>query len=328
MLTVDDDRLQKLLGRQAGVVARRQVLAAGGQDHDIARLVRRREWASLHEGVYVTHTGPPTWDQRAWAAVLVHWPAALDGSSAARAHGLAAGAEGDAIEVVVDHRRRIVDPPGVRTRRTRHFETSTLTNLSPPRLRVEHTALLLAARAVDEDGAVAALADACQRRRTTAARLLTALADHPRLPRRALIATVLDDVATGAYSALEHRYLRDVERAHSLPVGERQRVAKAGGRTWHRDVEYVGLDTIVELDGRLGHDGTDDRWADLDRDLAASASGRTTIRLGWGQVLAPCRVAAAVAAVLTASGWTDTPRACGPECPVNEDRGGPQADAA
>jgi hypothetical protein len=35
-------------------------------------------------GVYVNHTGDPTWLQRAWAGVLYYWPAALAGASAMR----------------------------------------------------------------------------------------------------------------------------------------------------------------------------------------------------------------------------------------------------
>jgi len=47
-----------------------QALAAGLVDHDLQRLVRRRDLTRLLRGVYVDHTGEPTWQQRAWAAVL------------------------------------------------------------------------------------------------------------------------------------------------------------------------------------------------------------------------------------------------------------------
>jgi hypothetical protein len=128
---------------------------------------------------------------------------------------------------------------------------------------------------------------------------------------------VLADVATGAYSALERRYLRDVERPHGLPTGHRQRRVSTGRAVAYRDVEYVGLDTVVELDGRLGHEAATDRWADLDRDLDAAVDRRLTVRFGWRQVLQPCRVAAAVATLLRARGWAGDPIPCGPTCPVN-----------
>ncbi|WP_227465474.1 hypothetical protein [Nocardioides dongkuii] len=316
---MDGDEVARLLADQEQVVSRRQVVAAGGGDGDIERLLRRREWARVHEGVYVAHTGPRTWPQRAWAAVLVHAPAALSGPSALRAWGLTApGTEAAPIDVVVAHHRRVHDPPGVRTSRSSAFEAHTLLHLGPPRVRVEHAVLTTAAQAGREDAAVAVLADACQQRLTTPARLAGILAELVRLPRRRLLAEVLDDVAGGAYSALERRYLRDVERPHGLPTGHRQRRDGLGARPTYRDVEYVGLATVVELDGRLGHDRIRDRWHDLERDLASAASGSVTLRAGWAQVLQPCRLAATVGAVLRSRGWSGTPTACGPGCPVRK----------
>jgi hypothetical protein len=103
------DEIAALLELQDGVISRRQALAAGLQPHAIARLLRRREWAQVHPGVYVDHTGPLSWRQRAWAAVLACLPAALDGQSSLRAH------EGpgrrrrddDPIAVMVTHTRRV-----------------------------------------------------------------------------------------------------------------------------------------------------------------------------------------------------------------------------
>ena len=51
---MDDTRIAELLAQQCGVICRRQVLACGGTDNDIERLVRRREWATVHPGVYAT----------------------------------------------------------------------------------------------------------------------------------------------------------------------------------------------------------------------------------------------------------------------------------
>lgn len=303
LVRMDLATIAELLKPQAGVVARHQVLAADGH-------------------------GPLSWDQRSWAAVLLHWPAALGGRSAARAHGLQGDGDDADIELVVDHARRVDDPPGVRTRRIRAFEAATLMNLGPPRLRVEHAVLALAAGAATEDATVAVLADACQRRRTTATRLCTALAATLRLPRSRLVAAVLEDLATGACSALERRYLRGVERPHGLPTATRQRHVRSGRTTAFRDVDYVELATVVELDGRLGHEEPTDRWADLDRDLDTAIDQRLTVRLGWHQVLQPCRVAAAVAILLIARGWEGTPIPCGSDCPLNADWGGSPAPGA
>jgi hypothetical protein len=306
--------LALLLRRQCGVVSRRQVLQLGMNDADIARLVRRREWARLFEGVYVDHTGPPSWDQRAWGATLVHSPAALAGWSALRAWDVAVAGPASTVSLVVAAHRRVEDPPGVSTTRTRSWHRLVQLHLSPPRVRLEAAALMAASAETRDDAAVALLGDLVQQRRTTIGRLRSSLEDLTRLPRRGLLGDVLADVGSGALSALERRYLRDVERAHALPGGVRQRRVAPGGTLQVRDVDYAAFGVCVELDGRLGHEGARDRWADLDRDLRSLAGGTVTIRLGWGQVLQPCRLADRVAGVLRTRGWLGRPIRCGPTC--------------
>jgi hypothetical protein len=305
-----------LLRQQEGVLARRHVLESGLDDLHLARMLRRREWARVFRGVYVDHTGALTWLQRAWAATLLHEPAALAGRSALRAHGIAMGSPDDDIELVIPCHRRVDDPPGVRTSRARDFREIVHPALRPSRMRIEPAALMVASRVTREDAAVAVLSDVCQQGRTTPARLLAALDSRPRLERRRLLRCVLDDVASGSYSALERRYLTRVERPHGLPTGARQRRVTPGRTVQYRDVEYVGLATVVELDGRLGHEAARDRWLDLDRDISSLLIGDVTVRLGWGQVLEPCRAAISVGRLLVARGWPDRPRRCEPSCPA------------
>jgi len=310
---LDEAALASLMRGQDGVVARRQVLALGGSDRDVARRLHRRDWVRVHPGVYLDHTGEPSWEQRAWAAVLARWPAALGGASAVRAHGLRGAPPGAPLQIVVAAARSVDPLPGVRIERIADFDRVAHLHLHPPRTRLEY-ALLKTASAWDVDGAVGVLADACQQGRTTPERLESALTAITRLRHRALLLEILRDVATGAFSVLERRYLRDVERAHGRPGGGRQRPAQVGRGRGFRDVEYVGQLTIVELDGRLGHEWAADRWADLDRDLAAAEDALLTLRAGWQQVLSPCRLAGVVARILGARGWQGDPLPCSPGC--------------
>ena len=191
--------------------------------------LRRRELARIHPGIYVDHTGPATWSQRAWAATLFHWPAALAGPSALRAHGLRSftgGGRADAwtdkgsrfgrvaavepVHVVVDASRRVVPPSGVVVTRRSDFESRVLS-------------------------------DACQEGATTASRLRATLAARGRLPRRRLLLAILDDIANGTMSVLERRYLSEVERAHGLPTARRQVRAVTRWGVTYRDVEYPEL---------------------------------------------------------------------------------------
>ncbi len=84
---------------------------------------------------------------------------------------------------------------------------------------------------------------------------------------------VLKDVAAGALSVREHAYLNRVERAHGLPLGSRQKQSARGQGATYRDVEYEAFRLIVELDGRLWHDGPRQRAQDMDRDLDAAIGG-------------------------------------------------------
>ncbi|NYG55492.1 type IV toxin-antitoxin system AbiEi family antitoxin domain-containing protein [Nocardioides perillae] len=310
--------LRALQSRQAGVVSRRQARDLGLGDVHVARQLRRREWARIHPGVFVDHTGPPTREQRAWAAVLAHAPAALSGWSSLRADGLFLDRDDGVVHVVVPAARRARPAPDVRVRRLGDWAAQVRDGLHPPRTRLEHAALTAASACRTDDAAAAVLGDVVQSRRTTGARLAATLATMTRLPRRALLAEVVGDVTAGARSALERRYLRDVERAHGLPEGARQvrTLDEASGAVTYCDVRYA-YDVRVELDGRVGHDPAAAQWRDLERDLASAARGDLTLRARWGTVLTPCRLAAVVAGVLRCRGWQGSPRRCGPGCDVD-----------
>ncbi len=307
--------LVALLARQDGVVARFQALEEGLRAHQVERLLRRREWALLQPGVYVDHTGRPTWRQRAWGAVLGHWPAALFGASVlAATHST--GAAADLIHVGIDRTRaRPARVPGVAVHFVTDLEARARWNLSPPRLRFEDAVLDLAASAENDLAAVAVLLDACGSRRTTAARLRSALDERCRISRRPWIEAVLTDAAEGTHSVLERGY-RELERAHGLPQALRQCREETPTGVVYRDARY-GRTATVELDGWAVH-GRREQWeADLARDLEVAADGGVNVRLGYRQVYGTgCATIAAVIRFLRSRGIEVTPYACGAGCPV------------
>jgi very-short-patch-repair endonuclease len=314
--TLAMDQIEELMALQAGVVSRRQVLAAGFGDHDIRRLLRRREWALVHDGVYVGHTGPLTWLQRAWAAVLFAWPASLCHRSALRAVDGPGRRDHDddaPIHVAVHRDRSVRAPAGIRVFRLADLEAKTQWNSSPPRLRIEEAVLDVAAGATTDFEAISVLADAVQSRRTTVDRLLGALRGRSRIRRRRLLEAVLADVRAGACSALEHAYLTRVERPHGLPRATRQLRASSENPVY-RDVVYQAQGLVVELDGRTFDDNARARDRDLDRDLEVAVDGLTTIRIGWGQAVGrPCATAEKIGRILDRLGWSGTPTTC-PQC--------------
>ncbi len=271
----------------------------------------------MHRGVYVDHTGRPTWRQHAWAAVLATWPSALCGESALVLDGLRpdpAAWRPATIHVAVDQNRRVQQFEGVQIHRVTDLGEAVQPSRSLPRVRLERALVDVASAARDDAEAIAVLADACQAGRTTPARLALHLRGRRRLARRRFLLQVLEDVAAGAYSVLEHRYLTRVERPRGLPTAKRQRRVERGRSAAFRDVEYLATATVVELDGRLGHEWQRDRWRDLGRDVDSAVAGGLTVRLGWQQILDPCRTACLVARLLTARGWGGEVRGCSPTC--------------
>ncbi len=84
-----------------------------------------------------------------------------------------------------------------------------------------------------------------------------------------------------------------------------------------RDAVYDECRVVVELDGRIGHEWTRERWSDMDRDLDAGADGMLTLRLGWRQVFeTPCETALRVGRMLSRRGGSGAARPCVPGCPV------------
>jgi hypothetical protein len=299
---------------QDGVIARHQVLEAGGTRHDIDRLLRRRIWSPLLPATYVNHTGTPTWGQYRWGASLFAPGAALADETVLALAGVLP--KSMPIHLAIPHGRRLNVRAEVVVHRMRDFQASCVTSLNPPRMRLEPALLRVGARREDPVSNLELLVDALRSRRTTADRLVAEMEKVPRLPHRAFLLQGLIDSGRGLHSVLERTYLHDVERCHGLPPGTRQKRSPSGVVAY-RDVEYEAYGLIVELDGALGHSTPRARRRDMDRDLRSTATGAATIRLGWDHVAnSPCSTAALVARCLRARGWTGLPIGCTPNCPL------------
>ncbi len=295
--------LRALAAAQAHVATSEQAAGFGLRRRPVERLVSQGHWARLTTGVFCTRPGEPDWLSLAWAGVLLGGDdARLGGRAAGHLHGLCDPP--DVVEVLIPAAARRADRGPWRF--IREEDTVRLPSRGePPRIGMDDCVLDLCAGLTDRD-VVDLLTRAVQARQTTAARLLNRAGERARLPSRRLITEVLADVKEGAESPLELRYLRTVERPHELPRGRRQ--ARRGRHV--RDVRYDDYATVVELDGRVGHDGLG-RFRDMHRDNLAAMVGEVTLRFGWHDVQAdPCRVAQVVATVLSNRGWQGVPSRC------------------
>ena len=305
-----------IMAAQQGVLSRIQALEAGVGAATVAARLRAGHWQRLHRGVYATFTGEPSREAGLWAALRRTGPdAVLSHHTAAELCHLATRPS-PLIHVSVPRDQHLRPIPGIVVHRSARIEVARHPSLLPPRTRVEETTLDLAGTAASLEDALAWLARACGSRLTTADRLRAALDSRTRIRWRPELAAALGDIAAGANSILELRYVHRVERRHGLPQAERQVRVVRGKRTAYRDALYRQYGVVVETDGQIAHPLAA-RWRDQHRDNAAAADGLTTLRYSWADVTQrPCRVAAEVAAVLRLRGWQKSPRRCSPVCPI------------
>ena len=242
----------------------------------------------------------PSWTGRAWSGILLGGPSAVLGlDAAAYLNGLARTPPDEITLFVADGR---ADRPGW------HFVEAARTGTGePPRTGAEATLIDLCG-SLDEDGITALLADAISGRRTTADTLLEELAGRSRHRNRQLLRDILGDVSVGAHSALERRFMIEVEKTHGLPVATRQGFATRGRRSdaWYREYQVV-----VELDSKLYHSGGA-AFRDMARDNEHSLAGVLSLRFGWAHVTgtAACTTAVTLGQVLMSRGWEGPIQPC------------------
>ncbi|MGH8893408.1 MAG: type IV toxin-antitoxin system AbiEi family antitoxin [Actinomycetes bacterium] len=316
---VAESALDELTDSQHGAVSRRQVIDRGMTDDQIARAMNREWQRSGLPGVYFTFTGPVTYLARCWAALLYAGEgAALGLDTAAWIWGVRDDPPED-VHVMVPADRRVEQQPGVRIHLRVHLCTRTHPARIPAIVRLEETVIDLVDRpGSTQDQVIDLLLRACQRRLTRADRLRAAADSRKKLRHRALVSDVLDEVVEGVQSALERRYLRDVERAHGLPPGRRNRTEGVPGRRRYRDVRYDRYGALVELDGRAAHPEEERERDDLRVNETVLEEGVRTLRYGWRSVtVLACQTAGQVIGLLRSGGWDGAPIRCGPACRVD-----------
>jgi hypothetical protein len=299
--------LIQLADAQAGVVSREQVHLIGVSDAVTERLLREGRWRSISPSIYHTAPSQPTWDGLAWAGVLIGGDGARLGPQASGfLHNLIEDAPRP-VDVLIPVGRSARVGGEWRLSRERAGARSPRSMGAPPRLTVEDAVLDLSAVASEGD-LVALITTAVQRRKTNPRRLVAAMNERSRYKHRKLFTDILADVAAGAESPLEMKYLHDVERPHGLPRGDRQESRR--GLPYASDVGYDDYQVLVELDGRKGHEGIG-LFRDMKRDNQFALIEWITLRYGWYDVVnRPCVVAFEIAAALVARGWNGLPTRC------------------
>lgn len=300
--------LSATLRLQEGAVSRAQAFAAWGPS-PVRSLLASGRWQRVTDGIFAA-TSEVGVRQRLWAGYLLGGDGSALGGDAALVAGGMPRLLGD-VDVWLPQPTRRRDRPGWEFRRD-GLGRLDHTSGTLPRIRLEE-ALLDVGQHLDLVGWVALASDALREGKVSLERLRDAAGRRPRLSHRRMVTDILADLA-GVESTLEWAYLRDVEKAHGLPTGRRQRSLTVGTRS---DVHYDEHATVVEVDGRH-HARSETSFRDLDRDNAHTALGTWTLRYGSADVRGrPCAVARQVATALSLHGWSGplTPcRRCAGAC--------------
>jgi very-short-patch-repair endonuclease len=219
--------------------------------------------------------------------------------------------------VTIPYGRSIESQTGVCIHRSRRAFQLELAKCALPCTSVEETVLDLVDMSATFDDMCGWVTRALDRGRTSASKLRNAMGKRERLRWRSVLCDMIHATVTGDHSVLEHRYERDVERAHGLPEPDRQvPFTKPDGTQGYRDRGYSGYRVVIELDGRLYHPA-EVTWDDKERDNAAIEAGHEPLRYGWEHVTQrPCATAVQVGRVLRANGWQGRPRPCSVSCAV------------
>jgi hypothetical protein len=309
-------QLLELLDVQGGVIARWQAGALGLDLQAVETRLRSGRWQRLHLGVYAAFTGGPSRHAELWAAVLRAGPrAVLSHQTAAELDGFASRPS-KLIHLTVPLAQHMVKLSGVAVHRSARLDLARHPARTPPRTRVEETALDLAQLAPTFDDAFAWISRPCNARLTTPALIRAAMQSRGKVRWRSQLDLALSDITDGVMSPLENRWVRNVERAHGLPAAQRQVLIIRDRAPQYLDNLYAELCIGVELDGQAYHP-VDERWLDIRRDNALAADGILVLRYGWADVSGqPCKTAAQFAEVARQRGWPGTLRRCGPSCDV------------
>ena len=229
----------------------------------------------------VLHTGALDPEQALWLGVLHGGDGAvLSHLTAARRSGLRWVAQAK-IDVLTPRGDTVLPLPGYWFRQTRRpYDRWVAPVFGPPRLPLEHAALLAAERDRNVRRAIGLLAACVQQGLTTADRFGTTIPQIRKLRHGETFGLVLGDIAGGAQSFAELDVGRLCEEHHlAAPARQVVRVDKEGRRRYLDCVWILrnGDVVVLEVDGSF-HAEVVAWWSDMKRERAVVVQGDRVLR--------------------------------------------------
>lgn len=325
---------QRLLDDQHGIAGTAQLRLHGFTKASVRHRVETGQWLSVLHGVVSVTNGPLSRPMMLSAALVYGGAAAVLSHDTAAVHwGMKRPpTEPEPVHITVPFGRSARDQsptarrptprpsalqhrtvhPGVivhRSRAMRHIRV----DAEFPVTSSADTALDLATAASTARDGMIELIQATTNGRVSLPEIRRRVEQRTPWRHKRAIMDAVGLLGDGVQSALEHRYVLDVEAAHGLPVGMRQGRVVVDDRVLFEDVDYsaCGVPLIVRLDGARYHSGHSVKFRDRRRDNAAELSGRPRLNYGWEEVTTtPCEVFEEVRTVLVREGWRDVSYPC------------------
>jgi very-short-patch-repair endonuclease len=269
------DVLADLAPGQHGLVARRQLLAAGVTRNEIEVRLRRGEFRALHAGVF--QAGPVAGPRSREMAAVLACDGVVSHRSAAAMRELVTAFTGP-VDISVAPSRR-VRRPGIRVHRSRLGRTEVETLDGVPVTTLSRTLFDLASvttgRELERALAAAERMDVNLRRR-----LRVLLERHPaRRGTRSLRSVLASGAPALTRSEAEERLL-ELIRSAGLPTPAFN-VMLHGHEV---DCYWRAARLVVEVDGYAWHGSQRAHVRDRQRDSALAAAGIQVVRLSWQQL--------------------------------------------
>lgn len=275
-----DGAVVAIAANQHGVVARRQLLAAGVGGGAITERMGSGLLVQIHRGVYAVGGSKPSAMAQLMAAILVtDGGAALSHRAAAYLHGLLSLPAG-AIDVSTTNRSR--SRRGVRVHHVRSLETIEIEGI--PYTTLPRTLLDLAATTPSRT--VERALDQAEILRVFDGRAIERALEARRPGSRALEAILARHApgTTVTRSKLEERFLVICRGERLQPDELNAPISRGDGRTAVPDALWYHERVAVELDGRSVHARKLAFDSDHARDVDLKLEGWLVLRFTWRQL--------------------------------------------
>lgn len=321
---------QRILDEQHGIITTKQMYENGVNKDSIDHCVETGQWLRVFRGVISVTNGPLTREMQLSAALLYAGRGALlSHASAAEEWGWIQPGPGP-IHVTVPYGCSATSRPPTMRHAKQNFTSESNEQIhpgvvvhrsramghigvetNPARTSIADTVLDLAVAEPSSRLATIALVSAMSSGGVNVAAMTRKIEARRPMRYSKPILHTLALMRDGVHSALEHRYVLDVEQAHGLPAGQRQAPVFVDGRKLFEDIRYEICDLIVRLDGQAFHSVKQRRFRDRRRDNAAELRNLPRLVYGWHEVTQdPCGVYREVREVLVREGWNDASFPC------------------